>query len=284
MEIILVDANALIHRLYHALPPLTDSLGRPTGATYGLASILLKIIRERRPQFIAAFFDRPEPTFRKEMFEEYKIHRPKAPDELVAQIIQARELFEKFRIRTFEVPGFEADDLIGTCVEKLDHSKGVKIIILTGDLDILQLVRGDKVVVETIKKGVSETMIYNEEAVKNRYGILPKELSDYKGLVGDPSDNIPGVPGIGPKTASSIIQKYANLERFLEGGQGEKSYQKIFSLKEQAILSRQLAMIRRDAPLPALNIEFLKYGGLPKEELSIYFDKLGFKSLTKRIE
>ena len=284
MEIILVDANALIHRLYHALPPLTDSSGRPAGATYGLASILLKIIRERGPQFIAAFFDRPEPTFRKEMFEEYKIHRPKAPDALVAQIIQARELFEQFRIKTFEVPGFEADDLIGTCVEKLDHSKGVKIIILTGDLDILQLVRGDEVIVETIKKGVSETMIYNEEAVKNRYGVLPKELPDYKGLVGDPSDNIPGVPGIGPKTASSIIQKYGNLERFLEEGQGEKSYQKISSFKKVAFLSRKLAIIRRDAPLPALSIEFLKYEGLPKEKLAVYFDKLGFKSLTKRIE
>lgn len=284
MEIILIDANALIHRLYHALPPLTDSQGRPAGATYGLASILIKIIRERRPQYIAAFFDRPEPTFRKEMFEEYKIHRPKAPDDLVSQIIQARGLFEQFRIRTFEVPCFEADDLIGTCVHKLDHSKGVKIIILTGDLDILQLVKGDEVVVETIKKGVSETIIYNEEAVKNRYGVLPKELPDYKGLVGDPSDNIPGVPGIGPKTASLIIQKYGSLERFLEEGQSEKSYEKISSFKEQAILSGQLAVIRRDAPLPIDNLEPLKYEGLPKEDLTVYFDKLGFKSLSKRIE
>lgn len=284
MEIILVDANALIHRLYHALPPLTDSFGRPAGATYGLASILLKIIRERRPQYIAAFFDRPEPTFRKELFEKYKIHRPKAPDELVTQIIQAHEIFDKFRIKTFEAPGFEADDLIGSCAHKLNHSKGVKIIILTGDLDILQLVKGDEVVVETIKKGVSETMIYDEEAVKNRYGVLPKELPDYKGLVGDPSDNIPGVPGIGPKTTSVIIQKYGNLERFLEEGQNEKSYQKIFLLKEQAIFSRQLATICRKVPLPTLSIESLKYGGLPKEELVAYFDKLGFKSLAKRIQ
>lgn len=279
----LIDANSLIHRCFHALPPLTGPNNQPTGSLYGLASILIKILREQQLDFIAAFFDRPEPTFRKEIFEEYKIHRPKAPDELVSQIIEARKLFEVFRITTHEIPGFEADDLIGTVVENFKNEPDLKIIILTGDLDILQLVENNKVVVETIKKGVSETMIYNEEAVKERYdGLLPNQIPDFKGLVGDPSDNILGVPGIGPKTAIPLIKKYENLENFLENGHPEKSYQKILQFKEQALLSKKLATIKRDAPV-VQDLQKLKYRGLLKESLSDYFAKLGFKTLINRI-
>lgn len=281
--LLLIDANALIHRCFHALPPLTGSGGKPAGSIYGVSNILLKIFREEPPDFVAAFFDRPEPTFRKELYKEYKIHRPKAPDELVSQIIEAHKLFEAFDVKIFETPGFEADDLIGAAVEKFKNVPDLKIIILTGDLDILQLIDNGRVTVETFKKGLSETVIYDETAVIGRYGVLPSQLSDYKGLVGDPSDNIPGVLGIGPKTAAPLIQKYGNLENFFENGKKEKAYEKIIESKEQAILSRELAKIRRDADLPLNNLEDLKYKELPKADIAAYFEKLGFKSLVKRL-
>lgn len=293
---IIIDANALIHRCFHALPPFTTREGKPSGALYGLSSILIKILHPDKPKkagadgingklpdYIVAFFDRPEPTFRKEMYEEYKIHRPKAPDELISQIIETHNLFNAFGIKTFEIPGFEGDDLIGTAVEKFKNAQDIRIIILTGDADALQLVENDKVVVETFKKGISDTMIYNEDGVKNKYGILPSQLADYKGLVGDQSDNIKGVAGIGPKTAGQIIGKYGNIENFLENGKNEKSYQKIYDNREIALLSKKLSVIRRDAPLEINDIEELKYDGLPKEKIIAYFESLGFQSLIKRI-
>lgn len=292
--LILIDANSLIHRCFHALPPLTGPNNQPAGALYGLSNILLKIIREQKPNFIAAFFDRPEPTFRKEIFNEYKIHRPKAPDELVSQIIEARNLVEAFGIKFFEAPGFEADDLIGSAAEKFKNEPDLKIIILTGDLDSLQLVENNKVVAETFKKGISETIIYNEEAVKERYdGLLPSQIADYKGLVGDPSDNIPGVMGIGPKTAAPLIKNYGSLENFIKKGCVEKKYEKIIKSKDIALLSKKLAIIRRDAPLNINDLSELKYDGLSKIPPSArsgeggienYFEKLGFKSLIKRIQ
>src|SRR4030042_4619744 len=178
----LIYANSLIHRCFPALPPFTGPDGSPTGSLYGLSNIMLKILREQHPEFIAVFFDRPEATCRKKLFEEYKIQRPKAPDELVSQIMEPRNLFKTFGIKTFEAPGFEADDLIGTAVEKFKKIPDLKIIILTGDLDSLQLVENEKVVSETFRKGVSDTVIYDEEGIKERYdGILPEQISDYKG-------------------------------------------------------------------------------------------------------
>lgn len=279
----LIDANSLVHRCFHALPPLTGPGNRPAGALYGLASILIKILREQKPDFIAAFFDRPEPTFRKEMFDAYKIHRPKAPSELVSQIIEARSLFGAFGIKTYEIAGFEADDLIGTAASIFKNVPDLKIIILTGDLDALQLIENDKVVVETTRKGVSDTIIYNEEEVKKRYdGLSPCQLPDFKGLVGDPSDNIPGVAGIGPKTAAPLIKEYETLENFLAEGQLDKNYKKIIRFKETALLSKKLAGIRRDAPLPVKEIFELNRDGAP-EKITAYLEKLGFPSLIKRI-
>jgi DNA polymerase-1 len=282
-KLLLIDANALVHRCFHALPPLTGADRKPVGAIYGLSSILLKIFREQSFDFIAAFFDRPEPTFREKIFEQYKIHRPKAPAELVSQIIEAHKLFEAFGIKISEAPGFEADDLIGAAVEKFKNIPDLKIIILTGDLDALQLIDNEKVLVKTLKKGVSETVIYDEAAVIERYGVLPGQLPDYKGLVGDPSDNIPGVLGIGPKTAGPLIRKYGALENFFEKGKKEKAYEKIAKFKEQAIFSRELARIRRDADLALSKLEDLKYKGLPRAIIADYFKELGFKSLVNRI-
>ncbi len=283
--LLLIDANSLIHRCFHALPPFTGPNKQPTGSLYGLASILLKILREQPPEFIAAFFDRPEPTFRKEIFEEYKIQRPKAPNELVSQIIEAHQLFGAFRIKTFEAPKFDANDLIATAVEKFKKTLDLKIVILTGDLDSLQLVEDDKVVAETFKKGISDTIIYNEEGVKQRYqGLTPNQISDFKGLVGDPSDNIPGAPGIGPKTAVPLIKEYKNLENYLENGQLDKNYLKITKFKDQVLLSKNLVQLKCDAPFDIGDLSELKYESLPKKNLISYFEKLGFKSLISRIQ
>lgn len=279
----LIDANSLIYRCFFALPPLTGAGGEPAGALYGLSNILLKIFKEQRPDYAAAFFDRPEPTFRKEMFDDYKIHRPKAPNELVSQIIKARRLFDAFGVKSFEAAGFEGDDLIGTAVEKFKNLPDLKIVMLSGDLDNLQLVENSKVVEETFKKGISETTMYDEDGVKKRFGVSPKQMPDYKSLVGDASDNIPGVPGVGPKTAAAIIQKYETLERFFEKGSAEKNYEKISGLKEQVFLSRELATIRRDAPLSVDDIEELKHDGVDSQKLIPYFEKLGFKSLANRL-
>ena len=302
--LLLIDANALVHRTFHALPPFTAKDGRSTGALYGLSNILIKIFRDNppacgplrlasseasearpypygRPEHAAAFFDRPEPTFRKQMFEEYKIHRPKAPDELVSQIIEAHNLFEKFKVKIFEAAGFEADDLLGTAVEKFKNVPDLKIVILTGDLDTLQLVDGDKIVVETLKKGISETIIYDETAVRQRFGISPKQLPDYKGLVGDASDNIPGIKGVGPKTATAIVQKYKNLENFFESK--DAKYQKILDYKNEALFSKKLATIHIGAPLKIENISELEYQKFDSEKIIPYFKQLGFQSLINRL-
>jgi len=281
---ILIDANSLIHRCFHALPPLTGSGGVPTGALYGVSNIMLKVLREQKPDYIAAFFDRPEPTFRKEIFGDYKIQRPKAPDELIFQIIETHNLFEAFGIKTYESPGYEADDLIGVGAKQLKLIDDMKVKILTSDSDILQLVEGEKIVVESPQKGISEMKIYDSAAVEEKYeGLKPSQIPDFKGLVGDVSDNIPGVQGIGPKTAIPLIQKYGSLENFLEKGQEERVYQKVYEQKDWAILSKSLATINYEAPLEIENIEEIKFGGLLKENALFYFEKFGFKSLIKRI-
>ncbi|MCX6702342.1 MAG: hypothetical protein NTW60_00505 [Candidatus Wolfebacteria bacterium] len=282
-KLFLLDANSLIHRAYHALPPFTDVEGNPTGALYGLSTILLKIVKDESPDYIAAFFDRPEATFRKKIFNDYKIHRPKAPDQLIAQIISSHNLFENFGMKIFESPGFEADDLIGTAVEKFKNEPGLGITIFTGDMDSLQLIDNGHIQVKALKTGVSQVAIYDEAAVKERYGVPPEDLPDYKGLVGDQSDNIPGVPGIGPKTASQIIQKYKTLENFFKDGKEDKSYAKIKEMKEQALLSRDLSTIKRDSPLEIKDISEISYPGLPLEKILEYFEKRGFKSLINRL-
>jgi len=283
--LLLIDANALIHRSFHALPPLMTSNGKPSGAIYGLSNILIKIFRDTPPQYVAAFFDRPEPTFRKKMYAEYKAQRVKAPDELISQIIEAHNLFKIFGVKTFEAPGFEADDLIGTAAEKFaketKNDPDLQVVILTGDMDTMQLIKGNKVVVETLKKGISETIIYGEDAVKQRYEILPSQMIDYKGLVGDQSDNIPGVKGVGPKTAAAIIQKYGNLEIFFSSN--DKKYEKIMPHKEIALLSKKLSTIDTNAPLEIKNISELEFPGIDLEKITDYFNGMGFYSLIKRL-
>lgn len=283
-NLLLIDANSLIHRAYHALPPLTTPEGKPIGAIYGLSSMLLKVLKENRPDYAAAAFDTPEPTFRDGLFKEYKAHRPRTDDELVPQLTEAQNLFRNLGISHFEKAGYEADDLIAALTQKFGGEENLKVTILTGDLDTLQLVSGDKIVVETPKKGVSETVIYDEGAVKERYGIEPGKLNDYKGLVGDPSDNVPGVPGVGPKTAAKLIQEFGNLEKLYENlaKTGGKLEGKLLENKEKAFLSRKLVRLQPDVPLE-VGLENLVVGPLGNGDLKDYFSKLGFQSLVKRL-
>lgn len=289
-KLLLIDANALIHRAFHAIPNLTTPDGRPSGALYGLANVLIKIFKTEHPAYAVAFFDRPEPTFRKEAYAEYKAHRPKAPDELVSQIIEAHNLFAVFGVNTYEVPGFEGDDLIGTAAEQFKKEKDVQVVILTGDLDALQLVEKNKVVVETLKQGITETIIYDETAVEARYGISPTQLADYKGLVGDTSDNIAGVKGVGPKTAATIIQQFGSLEHFFatvntSDATDKKmlSYKKIAEHETIALLSKHLATIRRDVPIGIKDLSEIAYGQFPVDAIVPYLQGLGFNSIVKRL-
>ncbi len=292
--LVLLDSHAVLHRSFHALPRFTSPAGEPTGAVYGFTAILLKIIRELNPDYLAACYDLPEPTFRHVAYKEYKIQRPKMDDELIGQIGKSREILKSFEIPIYEFPGFEADDTLGTIAEKLKDEKNLKIIISSGDLDTLQLVKGEKVVVFMPSKGVNEAVFYNEKAVEQRFGFGPKLLPDFKGLRGDPSDNIIGVKGIGEKSAGDLVQKFGSLENIygkieenegdlLEAGIKPRVIQLLKEKKEDAFFSRDLARIRRDAPIPFSLAETAWKKTYDSEKTKFIFEKLGFKSLLARL-
>ncbi len=289
-KLLLIDANSIIHRSFHALPPFTAPDGTPSGAIYGLASILLKLWREERPDYAAALFDRPEPTFRDEKYAEYKAQRPLTADELIAQLKEAHHLFDAFGIKTFEKAGYEADDLIATLAETFKVLPDVRVVILTGDRDTLQMVEGDKLVVQTFNKGVSDTTIYDEKAVIEKYGLAPHQLVDYKALMGDSSDNIKGVPGVGPKTALELIKRFGTVEEMykhigstaLNGGDLTRLREKFGSFKKEAELSKMLVTLERHVPIEIPAIEALA----PAEgtgTAAAYFEKMGFATLLKRL-
>jgi DNA polymerase-1 len=286
-KLLLIDANSIIHRSFHALPPFTAPGGKPSGAIYGIASILLKLWREEKPDYVASLFDRPEPTFRDAKYKEYKAQRPPAANELIEQIIESHNLFNVFGVKTFEKPGFEADDLIATFAEYFKHENDMQVVILTGDRDTLQLVEGDTIVVKTFNKGVSDTTIYNEQGVIEKYGLAPNQLIDYKALVGDASDNIKGVPGVGPKTAVELIKKFGNVkkmfERLKEGrAEDEKLQKKFGAFQKEAELSEELVTLERNVP-----VEMPKLEGLAPhektEDIIRYFETMGFNTLQKRL-
>ena len=287
-KLLLIDANSLIHRCFHALPPLTTPRGEPINAIYGLSSILLKVLRDHHPDYVAAAFDRPEPTFRDDMYKEYKAHRPPTADTLLPQLKEAHQTFQKFGISVVEKAGYEADDVLGTLAEKFKQSPELtdgKVIIFSGDKDNLQLVDGEKVVVELLKTGVSKTVAYTESLFLQEYGFSPRQLVDYKALVGDTSDNIPGVNGIGPKGATDLIKEYVTVEKIYEevGLIPKKVLQeKLVKDRESAFLSKKLATIKRDVPLE-ITLENLRRGALDRVEIQKYFEEMGFKSLVERL-
>lgn len=269
-RLVLIDGNAILHRAYHALPPLTSADGAPAGAVYGFISMLIKIFNDLKPTHIAVAFDRAAPTFRKELFKEYQAKRPKMEDELVSQVDKVHEVLSAFGIPMYEVDGFEADDVIGTLAKQ---SKD-QVIIVTGDRDILQLVEDERVFVFMPTKGLSEGKLYGEKEVVERMGVTPSQIPDFKALAGDPSDNYPGVPGIGPKTAIKLLEKYKTLKKALTT-LTEKE-------QESARMSYNLATIRNNAPV-TLDVEKTHVTTLNTPNARKAIKTLHFPSLLKRL-
>lgn len=290
--LVLIDAHAILHRAYHALPDFTSSKGEPTGGLYGLSTMLMRIISELKPDYIAACYDRPEATFRKEAYDAYKAQRKKADDALIAQMDRSRDIFTAFSIPIYDQAGFEADDIIGTIVEQTKKDKNLSIIIASGDMDTMQLISGQKVKVYTLKKGLNETILYDEDQVRTRFGFGPELLPDYKGLRGDPSDNIVGVAGIGEKTASTLIQNFGSLEdifkklkkdeeAFKQAGLSERIIKLLKENEDEALFSKMLATIRRDVPL-TFNLGPKWVDSFNSSSAEKIFRDLEFKTLAPR--
>lgn len=278
-RLFLIDANSLIHRAFHALPPLNAPDGRPSQALYGLSRMLNRLLKEEKPEYAVALFDRPEPTHRDELYKEYKAGRPETPSELISQLIEAHNLFKAFGVKTFEVPGFEADDLIATFVEMFKKEKDLQLVILSGDRDGIQLVEDKKVVLWTPIKGISEIFVYDEESTKSKFGIEPKQMTDYKSMVGDSSDNIKGVAGIGPKTATNLLNKYGSLDVIFTTKDEGPAVLKVKNARKEAEFSRELVILRKDAPINVSLKDVSVGSGSGAEE---YFASMGFGSLLSK--
>lgn len=281
-KLILIDGNAIMHRAFHALPPLATKKGELVNAVYGFTSTLLSVIEKFKPEYLAVTFDLKGPTFRHEAFKEYKATRVKAPDEFYAQIPRVKEMVRAFNIPIYEQPGFEADDVIGTLAKQAE-GEGVEVIIATGDLDTLQLIT-DKVKVYTMRRGLSDAVLYDAEKVMERYGLWPRQVVDLKGLAGDQSDNIPGVRGIGEKTAIGLLQKNGTVEGVYEHIEETKGAvkTKLEKDKAQALLSKQLATINVNAPVK-LELEKTKVSDYDREKVVALLGELNFFSLVKRL-
>lgn len=291
MNLLIIDSNALLHRSFYALPPLTNSKGESTGAVYGFLLTLFKAINDLKPDFIVATFDFPAPTFRHKKFKEYKAKRVKAPEEFYQQIPKAKEILKAFSIPVFEKEGFEADDLIATITKKAQTENNIpqlEIYILTGDLDTLQLVN-QKTKVYTLGRGVKETVIYDEEKIKQRFELDPWQMVDFKALAGDPSDNIPGAQGIGQKTAIQLLKKYNNLENLyqkIEKEDAKDLNQRIKDIllknKEQVFFSRILAKTQENVPID-FSLEKCQFNKLDRKKAEEVLKKFEFYSLLNRI-
>jgi DNA polymerase-1 len=297
-RLLIIDGNAMMHRAFHAIPPLTAPDGSVVNVVYGFANMLLRLHESLAPSHMAVTFDRPVPTFRKKLYTGYQSKRPKMDESLVEQIPKVHELVASLGLPIFEKDGFEADDVIGTLATHAP-SPIDQVVIVTGDRDILQLVDGDRVLVYMPTKGISEGKIYHEADVMERLGVLPVHITDFKGLAGDASDNYPGVEGIGPKTALGLLSKFGTVEEiyayidtlnnelgvenndeWLKQGFSQGTLDKLNRGKDMAFLSKDLATIRTNVeldivlkPVPTLNTESTK------NELM----KFHFHSLLKRL-
>ncbi len=282
-KLLLLDANGLVYRAFYALPYFTTRDGRPTNAVYGFTTMLLKVLEEERPEYVAVAFDRPGPTFRHEAFAEYKATRQKMPDDLRPQIALAKDVVEAFEIPIFEAAGFEADDVIGTIARRAE-TEGIEVLIVTGDLDALQLI-SPLIRVMVTSRGISETTVYDGAAVQARFGIAPAQVPDLKSLKGDPTDNIPGVPGVGEKTAARLLANGTTVEAVLGGlgGLGDaKLRDRLAAHREQILQSKQLAMIATDVDL-AFEFENLRRRSVNLEHVRDLFTRLEFKTLLDRL-
>ncbi len=318
---VILDSNALVHRAWHALPPLATKSGELVNAIYGFLLIFFKVIKDVKPDYVAATFDLKGPTFRHKEFAEYKAQRVKKPDELYAQIPKIKELLTAFGVPIFEKEGFEADDVIGTITAKVrcqvsDVRCPIETVIVTGDMDTLQLV-DEHTKVLSLKKGISETVLYDVDAVKTRFGLTPEQMIDYKALRGDPSDNIPGVAGVGEKTATELLKEFGSIEgilhevkKCLEAQEAkllapraverslasdpsrslasdvcplpEKTVKKFEGAEKQIEQSKRLVTIVRNVPVK-FDLADCTWGKIDREAVLAKFQQYEFQSLVSKI-
>ena len=317
-RLILLDAHAILHRAYHALPDFSTTRGEPTGALYGLSAMLIGIIETLKPDYIVACYDVKGPTYRHEAYKDYKAQRKAADNALIAQMGRSRDIFAALNIPIYDKEGFEADDMLGTIVEQVKggvtpakagvqvgrkrmdagirRHDNVEIIIASGDMDTLQLVKGEEVKVYTFKKGIKDTVMYDEKAVNERYGFGPELVADYKGLRGDPSDNIIGVKGIGEKTATTLITTFGSIEdiyrrldkkddkAFVKAGITPRIIQLLRDSKEEAEFSKMLATIRRDAPITFTMPAKTFRDNLDVKKVTALWNELEFRTLVQRLQ
>ncbi|MFQ6059417.1 MAG: DNA polymerase I, partial [Anaerolineae bacterium] len=282
-KLVLIDGHALAYRAFHALPSnLATSRGELTNAVYGFTSMLLNVLRDEKPDYIAVAFDVGK-SFRHDEYAAYKAQRAKTPDELIGQVDRIKDIVRAFNIPIFEVEGYEADDVLGTLAKQASQ-KGVETLIVTGDTDAFQLI-GPHVKVLTSRRQFSDTVIYDEEGIRQRYGLEPQQLVDFKGLKGDVSDNIPGVPGIGDKTATALLQRFGTVEEaiaHLDEIPNKRARKALEAHKEEALLSKRLATITTDVPL-TLDLETCRASDYDRARVMALFRELEFKSLFDRL-
>ena len=294
-RLILLDTHAILHRAYHAIPDFSSSKGEPTGALYGLVSMLLKLVADLKPDYLVACRDLPGPTKRHELFKAYKAKRVKAEPELIRQLERAPEVFKAFGIPVYASSGYEADDVLGTIVKQVSPESTVHVVIASGDLDTLQLVEGKRVQVYTLRKGLNDTVLYDEERVRERFGFGPEHIVDYKALRGDPSDNIPGIKGIGEKTATELIQAFGSVEdiygilesdpkQLPKKGVKPRTIELLTKGKADAAFSKELATIQTDVPIVfgVPNERWLLEDH--REAIATLCDELEFRSLKSRLQ
>jgi DNA polymerase-1 len=280
-RLVVIDGHALIHRAYHAIPPLTTRSGELVNAVYGFTVILLNVLRDLHPEYAVVAFDLPGKTKRHEEYEAYKANRVKAPDDLVRQFERVKDVVRAFDIPIFEQEGYEADDVIGTISKHAP--KNIETVIVTGDMDELQLV-DEKTKVYTMRRGFSDTVIYDRAAIKAKYGLTPEEFIDYKALKGDPSDNIPGVSGVGEKTATELIKTYGSLDRVYKNLDKIKPTlaEKLKKEKEIAYLSQKLSRIETNLPIK-VDLQSCYVHRYDRQKVIELFGELEFRSLLSKI-
>lgn len=283
-KLLLIDGNAILHRAYHAYPPLTNPQGEVINVVFGFFSMILTIYADHRPDDMVICFDRGAPTFRMQLFAGYHADRAKMEDDFAKQIPWVQEILEEAKIPMFGLDGYEADDLIGTIAKQAVDKHNAEVLIVTGDRDMLQLINPQVKVLMPVN-GFTKTALFDEAAVEEKYGVHPRQFIDYKALIGDASDGYPGVTGIGPKSASKLLQEFetfVNLYKSLEKVP-EKTAVKLATDAEQAALAKQLATIVTDAPIQ-FDIKKCAMSGFNLSALRSGFRKHGFNSLLARVD
>lgn len=283
-KLVLIDGNSIAYRAFFALPLLNNDKGVYTNAVYGFTTMLMRLLEEEKPTHLLVAFDAGKTTFRHETFKEYKGGRQKTPPELSEQFPLLRQLLDAFQIKHYELDNYEADDIIGT-LSKEGNEKNWEVQVISGDKDMLQLV-SDNVKVKVTKKGISDVTTYTPSLLKEEIGITPNQVIDLKALMGDKSDNIPGVPGVGQKTAAKLLSQYETLEALYENVEevsGKKLKENLTNHKEDAFMSKELATINRSAPIE-IGIDDVVYQGYQEEKVKDIFQELGFQSLLNRID